>query len=148
MSDDRELHDWIESYLEFVKNTEPPISYHIWTAIGVIAGALERKVHMIGAHEIIYPNQYIVLVGPAGLTRKGTALKIGEEFLERLELPMGSQKLSKEAFYRAMSRSIRNYIDADTGKLEYHSSITTVAKELIVFMGSRDSDFLAALTDL
>ena len=148
MATERELPDWIDGYLEFVKHTEPPLSYHIWTALGVISAALERKVHMKWGHETIYPNQYIVLVGPAGMSRKGVALSIGEDFLSRLEIPMGSQKLSKEAFYRAMNKSVRSYVDGDTGKLEYHSSMVTISKELIVFMGSKDSDFLAALTDL
>lgn len=144
----RELNDWIEGYLKFAENTEPPISYHIWTAIGTIAAALERKVYCRWGLDTIYPNQYIVLVGPAGATRKSVALGIGHGFLKDLEIPLGSQKQSKEAFYKALNESITNFTDSDDGKIKHQSALTMVSSELIVFMGTRDTDFLASLTDL
>ena len=89
--------DWISAYLKFTENTESPTSYHIWTAIACIAGALQRKCFMQWGLERIYPNMYIVLVGPAGRTRKSVAINIGQDIFKALELPLASESITPEA---------------------------------------------------
>ena len=76
--------DWIESYLEATDNTEPPILYRTWTAVSVIAAVLQRKV-FLEWHTRIFPNMYIVLVGPPGRCRKGTAMVPVQKMLRILE---------------------------------------------------------------
>ena len=71
--------DWISAYLKYTEETESPVSYHTWTAVSMIAGALQRKCYMQWGLETIYPNMYIVLVGSAGRSRKSLAINIGEE---------------------------------------------------------------------
>src|SRR3990170_8200696 len=81
----REAGDWLSSYLEYTDNTEPPASYHLWTGISVISGVLQRKVWMEWGHELIYPNMYVVLIGPSGRCRKGTAMNIGKGLLKTIK---------------------------------------------------------------
>ena len=106
MSSPRELEDWISAYLKYTENTEPPISYHTWTAISLIAGALQRKVYMPWGHDIIYPNMYIVLIGPSGRARKGTAMNIGKDILKDIVISMTSESITREALIRDMKEAI------------------------------------------
>ena len=89
----RMLSDWLAGYIEYTKNTEPPLSYHIWVGISTIAAALERKVYMKWGHSDIYPNQYIVLIGPSGQSRKGEAVNLARNFIDHIGVNVGAQKV-------------------------------------------------------
>lgn len=147
MSSSRELEDWIEAYLKYTENTEPPISYHTWTAISLIAGALQRKVYLNWGHETIYPNMYIVLIGPSGRSRKGTAMNIGKDILKDIGISMTSESITREALIRDMKDSVSSFTDMSNGKICFHCAITTMSEELSVFLGQNDIKFLADLTD-
>ena len=143
----RELNDWISAYLKYVENTEPPISYHTWTAVSMIAGALQRKVYLNWGHDTIYPNMYIVLIGPSGRARKGTAMNIGKDILKDIGISMTSESITREALIRDMKDAVTNFPDATTGKVRFHCSLTALSEELSVFLGQNDIKFLADLTD-
>ena len=80
----RYYNDFLSAYLAYTNNTEPPTSYHTWTALSMIAAALQRRVYIKWGYETIYPNMYIVLVGPSGKCRKGTAMNVGKDLLKDL----------------------------------------------------------------
>ena len=143
----RELTDWITTYLKYTENSEPPRSYHIWTAISLIAAALQRKVYMKWGFDKIFPNMYIVLVGPSGKCRKGTAMNIGKEILKDVGVPMTSESVTREALIRAMQRSTDNYQERSSGRIVFHCSLTCHSDELSVFLGQNDVKFLSTLTD-
>lgn len=111
----RRLNDWVTGYLKFTENTESPVSYHVWTAISVISGALQRKCLFRWGHSVIYPNQYIVLIGPSGQSRKGEAMRLGKPFLEHIGIPLVSQRIIHEALIRAVKDSLSNYTDGEVG---------------------------------
>jgi len=143
----RALSDWISYYLEYTDDTEPPESYHIWTAISLIAGSLERKVNMPWGHSRIYPNLYIILVGPSGRTRKGIAMDIGSDIFDETGGNRTAEALTKEQLIKVFEDSITNYNNPSTGFVEFHCSLTTFSKELSVFLGQKDIAFIADLTD-
>ena len=142
----RSLSDWISYYLEYTSNTEAPTSYHYWTAMSLIAGALQRKCHIKWGHARIYPNMYIILVGPSGRTRKGVAMDIGKSMFEKLGLTITADSLSKEQMIAVMQGAHKTYID-ELGHTKGHCSIMTFSKELSVLLGQRDIGLLADLTD-
>ena len=77
----RKLSNWIESFLQYTDNTEPPFLFRKWTAISCIASAMQRKCYVEwGTSLIFYPNLYVVLVGPSA-TGKGTAMNPGLDLL-------------------------------------------------------------------
>lgn len=142
---DRLCTDWIEEYLEYAFHTEPPIAYHRWVAIGCISAALQRRVYMDWGMERIFPNLYITLLGPAAQTRKSTALRIGEELVKDLDIPMIGQDNSPEAVIREIKKSATNYNDGTEIKMQ--SAVVCFSSELAVFLGRQDADFQAYLTD-
>lgn len=95
--------------------------------------------------ETIYPNLYIVLVGPAATTRKSTALRIGEQIYKELHLPIIGQDNSPEAVIRTIKTSQVNFFDGPAVK--FQSAVTCFASELAVFLRKQDTEFQAYLTD-
>jgi len=143
----RELSDWITGYIKYTESSEPPIAYHTWIAIGIIAGALQRKVQLVWGFERLYPNMYIVLVGPSGRARKGIALGIGKDILKECSgVTMTSENATREALIRAMKGAVANF-QMPNAQILFHCSITCFSEELAVFLGQNDIKFLASLTD-
>lgn len=143
----RELSDWLTGYLKYTESSEPPLAYHTWIGIGMVAGVLQRKVMLNWGFERIYPNMYIILVGPSGRARKGVALGIGKSILSEVSgITMTSENATREALIRAMKGAITNFQMPD-GKILMHCSITCFSEELSVFLGQGDIKFLASLTD-
>lgn len=136
---------WIEEYMRYAEYTEPPLSYHRWTAIGCISAALQRRVFMDWGMERIYPNLYIVLLGPAAQTRKSTALRIGEELIKDINIPMIGQDNSPEAVIREIKKSVTNFNDGTVIRMQ--SAVVCFASELAVFLGRQNAEFQAYLTD-
>lgn len=141
----RQCDDWIEEYLKYVDNTEPPVSYHRWTAIGCISAALQRRVYFDWGMERIFPNLYIVLLGPAAQTRKSTALRIGEELIKDLSIPMIGQENSREAIVREIKKSVTSFNDGTHIRMQ--SAVVAFASELAVFLGKQNTELQADLTD-
>ena len=144
----RNLNDWIENYIKFTENSEPPTQYHLWSAIMAISSCLQRKCYCNwGLKGYVYPNFYAVLVGPpAG--RKGTAMKIAKSMLNRLEIEMASDSLgSIQALYKQIRDASFEYKDFN-GKILTHKSLSVWAEEFIVFLSDRDPRFMDNLTDL
>ena len=145
---DRELEDWILAYLKYAENTEPPISYHLWTAISCISGALQRKVRLTWGHETLYPNLYVVLVGPSGRCKKGTAMNIGLEILKEVSgVTLIPEDVTRAQLIRRMADAVSTFNDSDTKRVTFHCSVTCFSEELTVFLKKNNVEFLATLTN-
>ncbi|GAG42472.1 unnamed protein product, partial [marine sediment metagenome] len=103
------LDSFIQGYLEYTKNSESPTSYHIWAAVATIAGALQRHVWMQWGHTEIYPNQYIMLIGPSGKARKGEPVMIGRSLLSALGIRLIAEDITREGLIKRIRESITNY---------------------------------------
>lgn len=78
--------DWIIAFSEAMDPiSEAPRQYNVWAAISVIGAVLKKKVYFPYGTYTIYPNQYVVLIGPPGVG-KGTALHSAYAFPEALKL--------------------------------------------------------------
>lgn len=95
---------------------------------------------------VFFPNMYIVLVGPSGKCRKGTAMGDGESFLKDLGIKIASTSITREALIHQLKTSSDTSITAD-GKMSMHSSLTVFSKELTVFLGYNNQQLMADLTD-
>lgn len=141
----RELSDWIENYLTYVDNSEPPFMFHLWSAIAVISSVLKRKCYLEWGSLTFYPNMYIVLVGPPA-TRKGTAMNFARPFLENLQIKMAAEAITREALIKALLESFSDSSQLD-GKMYMHSSLVIWSQELTVFLGHQNFQLMSDLTD-
>lgn len=146
----RELDNWLDAYLEYTENTESPTSYHMWCGLATIAGALQRKVYLRwGIGQVIYPNLYVVLIGPSGRTRKGVALGIAKDLLKQIPgVTVAPESSSgKQSTILVMKRAGLDFVDPSDNKTKRHCSVTAFSEELSVFLGQGDIAYLSSLTD-
>jgi len=79
--------NWVDTYVDHTRHTNPPTAYHTWTALSVLASTLQRNLYLPRGFYKLFPNLYICLIGPTGFA-KTTAADIGiNRFLEPV-LPM------------------------------------------------------------
>jgi len=142
---ERKLSDWIDSFMDYTKESEPPDSFRYWTAISVIAAALQRKVKISWGHITWYPNMYIILVGPSA-SRKGTAMGPGYDLLMDLGVTLAAQATSRQALISRMKNSTQSELNEES-KMEFHSSLTVFSKEFTVFLGYHNRELMSDLCD-
>jgi hypothetical protein len=91
---------------------------------------------------------YIVLVGPPGKARKGTAMAYGKDFLVRTQIKMAAESITREALVREIQESYDTIIDeSNPTSMTFHSSLTILAPELVVFLGYNQQQLMMDLTD-
>ena len=143
---ERRLTDWLDSYMAYTENSEPPENYKRWVGITCISAVLQRKCFMIWEGPT-YPNIYTVLVGPSGKCRKGTAMRQGVDLILELGIPVAAEAITREALIRELRDVNETSIDDATGKPIAHSSLTVLSEELMVFLGFNNPALLSDLTD-
>jgi len=145
----RKLDDWINSYMDFTKNSEPPETYKKWTAISLIASVLQRKTYLEWGPITFYPNMYIVLVGPSGKCRKGTAMGVGSKFLRKIGISMAAEATTREALIKSLAEAQEDegFSVGDDGNVLDHASLTIFSPELTVFLGYNNLQLISDLTD-
>lgn len=144
----RKCKNWLDTYIEYTAKAESPGSYHQWCGISVIAACLRRQTWVNMGHFEVYPNMYIVLVGPPGC-RKNSAINIATKLAFKLDdVKFSADATTREALIRAIAGSAAT-LELDGMKEPYvHSSLTIISKELSVFLGTNNTDLLSLLTDL
>ena len=137
--------------MEFTRETESPDAYHFWTAAAIISAATKRQVFFQMNQFQIYPNLYVILVGPSG-ARKSIASGIGIDLAVTAGLRKFSDKITGAALIKDLSNATEKRIEGDTksSKIQLCSPIIIYSSELGVFMGpdAYGSGVIADLTDL
>lgn len=72
---------FLKQYLRYVENTEPPTIMKLWAAVTCGSAALGRHAWLESGTSRIFPNMYVLLVGPPG-TRKSTAINQASKLLK------------------------------------------------------------------
>lgn len=73
---------FITDFIYSLRGYETPTDYCVWAAMGIVAAALKRNTFLEFAHDSIYPNLYIILVGPNGVVKKTTTISHALKVLE------------------------------------------------------------------
>tara|TARA_R100000789_G_C2995137_1_gene147239 strand:- start:155 stop:1168 length:1014 start_codon:yes stop_codon:yes gene_type:complete len=90
---------------------------------------------------------YVVLVGPSGKCRKGTAMGPGYRLLNELGIKMAAEAITREALIRELKQTTSTEVDPNTGSIDLHSSLTIYSQELTVFLGYNNMALMSDLTD-
>jgi hypothetical protein len=139
----RKVKNWIDGFVECTENTEPRQNFRKWVAISTLAAVMQRKCVFNWGRERFFPNMYIVLVGPPA-ARKGTAMKEGKVFLDRLGIPVAADESSRQRLINNMREMTAADPDSQ-GELNYHSSLTIFSTELTTFLGYDNRELLSML---
>jgi len=145
----RKCKDWLATYEEYVADTESPRIFHRWVGLSLVSSVLRKKVRFALGRLSIYPNTYVVLVGPPG-TRKSVAINFGQNLLNELpDIRISSDATTPEAFIQDLEAAETTTILSD-GAAFKHCSMSIFSRELEIFLGNRMSNMkmLAILTDV
>jgi len=143
----RHLQNWLRAYLEFTRETESPDAYHFWVGASIISAATRRQI-VLDMHQFsLYPNLYIILVGPSG-ARKSAATSIGMRIVDEMGFKKFADKITGAALIKDLSEATIKFVEGNTVQL--CSPMMIYSSELGVFLGTDaySSGVIADLTDL
>jgi len=133
---------WIFDYVsEIDAVSESPLQYNIWAAISVVSSVLKRNVWMHYKTFTLYPNQYIVLVGPPGIG-KGVAMRDAHKFTDRDKLVnYMSDRITAPRILERLDAGFSGplkVVQGQVGIFQKDSAATLTSTELPILIGSSD----------
>lgn len=133
---ERLLPNWLEAYLAYTADQESPESFHLWTGISAIGGALRRQVFFDHGYFNLYPNMYIVLVSPAGRCKKSTAMRLGRGILAAVPgIEFSVDSVTRERLIQDLSQANKDGQSAMTAySSEFASMLTSSGMDMVVFL--------------
>lgn len=141
---------FLSDYREFSKGSEAHPTYHTFSALMALSSIVSRRVWIEQGYFKIFPNLYIVLVGPPG-NRKTSAMSIARSLLRVLEnVPFSSDAVTKEKLTLDLyeqTRSIENLPD-QYAEQRIYAPMTVMATELSEFLGANSMGMINFLTTI
>lgn len=134
--------NWISAYAAaFDPITEAPSAYVVWSAISVISAVLKKKVWVRRGTYKVYPNQYIVLVGPPGVG-KGTAIHPAHSFIKDYKPQLSnylSDRITAPKIIEKLAQGFQTQsVINGAVVVGQESTAVLMATELSTFLGSSD----------
>jgi hypothetical protein len=130
---ERHFPNFLAAYREYTKCHEASAKVHMWTAISVIAAALERKVWLDEGLFTLFPNLYVFIIGAPGLVKKSTSTAVGVDMLRELDnMNIMAEQLTAAAMIDTLQRSGSKF--SHKGQEVRQSSVFCYASELNVFL--------------
>lgn len=147
---ERALPNWLDSYMLFTERTEPPILYRKWCGLWAIGAALRRKCYFEW-HETVYPNLYVLLVGPSG-AKKGTAMAPVRTLVKSLTVPHSGDSGSVQALMQFIAKSAKREneeVDENGVKIKHcDGNMLVFSDEFTVFTSANNPDLYPLLCRL
>src|SRR5947199_1436386 len=146
---------FIDLYLEYTQDQESPDSYHMWTALSVLAAVMGRKCFINKGYYKLFPNLFVVLVAGAAKCRKSTAINLGitsptgeQLFANIPTTKIISGKITPEKLIREISEA--QVVNGDNPGHHKCASIFVHSSELSVFLTKQayGEPLIHILTDL
>src|SRR5215831_15160014 len=148
----RKFANWLKAYMDYTRDSESPDTFHFWTGVSTIAGALRRRVWIDMRKFQWTPNFYIILVGPPGIATKSTSTRTGMRLLESIQgIHFGPPSITWQKLADSLSEAVEHMkIRGPTGADDFipMSCITVPVSELGTFLKIEDSALVDVLVDL
>lgn len=145
----RILPSWTDAFFKYTENKGSPALFRRWAGIFAVAAALERKVWVRTAKGILYPNLYVIKVGPPG-AGKTLATATAHDLLSELkEHHIAPTSMTKASLIDALAEAERRIIrPQDTPSVVQFNSLTVMSDELGVLIPAYENDFMNVLTTI
>lgn len=143
--DNRALDNWIEAFLAYTASLPSPEIYRRWTALGIVAGALERRVWTRVSGSFLYPNCFVLLVGPPGVG-KSMSVREAHAFWSKTGLfNVAPSGMTKAAFLDQLGEKPK-FFEHD-GVTQLYNGMLIAAPEFSTLLPENDTRFLGAMND-
>jgi hypothetical protein len=138
--------DLIDTFLDWTLLTPSPPIFRLWSAIGVVAGALERRVWCKALIKPTYPNLFILLVAAPGIG-KGIIEDAAHLWRKSPALRLAPDSTTSASMLDSLSEANRVIHRDGAIAYEYHS-LLVAAEEFGVFLPEHDMEFLNRLNKI
>jgi hypothetical protein len=142
---DRLSGNWLSGFGFFTKESEASSQYLWWVAAATLAGALRRRVWAKWGHDKIYPNLYVMLVGPAG-SRKTRAINFARKFANGIDIPVSAESTSREGLIWHMMQN--GQLQEMNGDLLQTSPLLVAASEFASLYRTSKESLMEFLNDI
>lgn len=136
--------DWLQSYLDEVKNSESPRKYFIWSGLTAISAVLRDNVYLDrGGLYQLFPNVFTVFIGPSGI-KKGNPVTYARKLVKYAgNTRIYTGRLTIEKLISELSKSH----SVESGEIMKDAIALFSAGEFSSFI-ARNPEALTILTDL
>lgn len=143
---------FLNDYRLFTRELEVPSSFHTFCSLVALASLTGRRVWTYkGDYIRIYPNLYVVLVGPPGCG-KNVAMEVTEDLLHHYKTPVSAESVTREKLILDIQaqESVLDWIPPEGPDAKYRmvSPYTILATELSEFLGAGGIGMISFLTDI
>jgi hypothetical protein len=138
---------FLKNYMEWNLGTEVPEQYYFWSGISALAALVNGQVFTkMGRYEI-YPNMYIVLLGPPG-NGKTSAMRRTEKLIRGFEdISLSAQSETAEGLVRFMRDKCVRPLTLSDGNVDF-TPVTCLLSELSNFFGRDPAGMIDVLTGI
>lgn len=139
----------LEAFCKFTEGTEVPPVFAVWSGIALVSAVLGRDCFIDYDYYTIYPNLYVVLIGPSGVAKKSTPIKLITRIIKsvRPSVNILSQKMTPEGMIGALGGLYGK--DGDTQVIPSAVGIVIVSElSTLIDKNSFKSGMIGILTDL
>lgn len=143
---------FMSDYMLYNSGNEANPNYHMWAGLSALSSIVSRRVWIDMGYFRIYPNLYVVLLGPPG-NGKTTAMSTAKgliRFLGMENIPYSAECQTKESLVLELSNYEKRFILPEPEKPYVYTPISIFVTELSQFIGvdpARMIDFLTTVFD-
>jgi hypothetical protein len=143
----RNLENWIDAFEEYTNILSSPPVFRRWAGISLIAAALERKTWVETSVGILYPNQYIFLVGPPAVGKTVLTSLVWRTMKSLRDHKVASSSVTRATVIQELQAAQRYVTMPEIGAVEYNS-LFVCSNELGVLLPEYGMEMMSKLTDL
>lgn len=143
------MNNFIDAFVEETSGTDSPEMFRRWAGIMAVSGALERKAHTYSRRSQMFPNCYVVLVGPPGVG-KTVVVDVVRQLWKRLKhVHVASSNVTRASLIDELNAATRTTVRPQLlVPVTSFNALLVASNELQVFMSSYEGDFMGVLQDL
>jgi len=141
--------DWVDGFYALTENISSPSLFRKWAAISTIAGALERKVWVRSLGSYLFPNMYVILVGPPGVGKTEVTWRVRDIWESLEDHHIAATSVTKASLIDELADANRRWITHNQDNpVEHFNSLLLCINELGVLIPAYENEFMNTLTDL
>lgn len=141
---------FLNDYRTFCSGSEAHPTYHMFSGLVALSSIISRRIWVEQGYFKVYPNLYVVLVGPPG-NRKTSAMSIAKALIRELgNVPFSAECVTKEKLVldlfeqeRVIERMSDQYKDQ-----RIYTPMTIMVTELSEFLGAGSVGMVNFLTTI
>jgi hypothetical protein len=140
---------FLQNYRLYSSGSEAHPTYHTFSALVALSSIISRRIWIDMGHFKVYPNLYVILVGPPG-NRKTSAMTFAKKLLRELNLPFSAECVTKEKLVVDISEQEKTMADLpDVFKdQKVYTPMTVMVTELSELLGAGGVGMINFLTTI